>query len=99
MTKDKKSAAGKRDLHPEMMGDETEEQNLNQPGNPKARIKKDEVEHSRPSPARVETPGNKIRSLIPPIAEFASGFARSRTLQPAVAAPTKEHLSGTCAQK
>jgi hypothetical protein len=44
MTKDKKSAAGKRDLHPEMMGDETEEQNLNQPGNPKARIKKDEVE-------------------------------------------------------
>jgi hypothetical protein len=27
-----------------MMGDETEEQNLNQPGNPKARIKKDELE-------------------------------------------------------
>ena len=45
--KDKKSAAGKRDLHPEMMGDETEEQNLNQPGNPKARIKKDEVEEAR----------------------------------------------------
>jgi hypothetical protein len=64
MTKDKKSAAGKRDLHPEMMGD-----------------------------------GNKIRSLIPPIAEFASRFARSRTLKPAVAAPTKDHLSGTCAQK
>jgi hypothetical protein len=44
MNKDKKSAVGKSDLHPEMMGDETEEQNLNQPGNPKARIKKDEVE-------------------------------------------------------
>jgi hypothetical protein len=43
MNKDKK-AAGKTDRHPEMMGDETEEQNLNQPGNPKARIKKDEVE-------------------------------------------------------
>jgi len=27
-----------------MMGDETEEQNLNQPGNPGARIKRDEVE-------------------------------------------------------
>lgn len=29
---------------PGMMGDGTEEQNLNQPGNPKARIKKDEVD-------------------------------------------------------
>lgn len=45
----------------------------------------------------METPGNKIRSLIPPIAEFASGFARWRTLKPAVAAPIKEHLSGTSA--
>jgi hypothetical protein len=43
MNKDKKSA-GKTDPHPEMMGDETEEQNLNQPGKPGARIKKDEVE-------------------------------------------------------
>ena len=43
MNKDKKPA-GKTDPHPEMMGDETEEQYLNQPGNPKARIKKDEVE-------------------------------------------------------
>lgn len=42
MSKDKKP--GQADPHPEMMGDETEEQNLNQPGNPKARIKKDEVE-------------------------------------------------------
>ena len=44
MNKDKKTTAGKIDPHPEMMGDETEEQNLNQTGNPKARIKKDEVE-------------------------------------------------------
>jgi hypothetical protein len=29
--------------HPGMMGDGTEEQNLDQPGNPAARIKKDEV--------------------------------------------------------
>jgi hypothetical protein len=31
-------------LHPGMMGDGTEEQNLGQPGNPAARIKKDEVD-------------------------------------------------------
>jgi hypothetical protein len=30
--------------HPGTMGDGTEEQNLGQPGNPGARIKKDEVE-------------------------------------------------------
>lgn len=32
------------DPHLEMMGDETQEQNLNQPGHPEKRIKKDEVE-------------------------------------------------------
>ena len=32
-----------KDKHPGMMGDGTEEQNLNQKGNPDARIKKDEV--------------------------------------------------------
>ena len=32
------------DRHPGMMGDGTEEQNLGQPGNPGARIKKDEVD-------------------------------------------------------
>jgi hypothetical protein len=32
------------DKHPGMMGDGTEEQNLGQPGNPGARIKKDEVD-------------------------------------------------------
>ncbi len=32
------------DPHPGMMGDGTEEQNLGQPGNPGARIKKDEVD-------------------------------------------------------
>jgi hypothetical protein len=30
--------------HPGMMGDGTEEQNLSQPGDPAARIKKDEVD-------------------------------------------------------
>jgi hypothetical protein len=30
--------------HPGMMGDGTEEQNLDQPGNPSARIKEDEVD-------------------------------------------------------
>jgi hypothetical protein len=30
--------------HPGMMGDGTEEQNLDQPGNPAARIKKEEVD-------------------------------------------------------
>ena len=30
--------------HPGMMGDGTEEQNLNQPGNPDARIVKDELD-------------------------------------------------------
>jgi hypothetical protein len=36
--------AKKPDPHPGMLGDGTEEQNLNQPGNPDARIKKDEVD-------------------------------------------------------
>jgi hypothetical protein len=31
-------------IHPGMMGDGTEEQNLNEPGDPSARIKADEVE-------------------------------------------------------
>ncbi|MFA4892752.1 hypothetical protein [Brevundimonas sp.] len=34
----------KKDPHPGMMGDGTEEQNLNQPGDPSKRITKDEVE-------------------------------------------------------
>jgi hypothetical protein len=34
----------KQPPHPGMMGDGTEEQNLGQPGNPAARIKKDEVD-------------------------------------------------------
>jgi len=33
-----------KELHPGMMGDGTEEQNLGQTGNPKARITEDEVE-------------------------------------------------------
>jgi hypothetical protein len=38
---DKKTPA---EPHPGMMGDGTEEQNLGQPGNPAARIKKGEVD-------------------------------------------------------
>ena len=37
--------------HPGMMGDGTEEQNLNQSGNPAARIKKGEVEAAFKKPA------------------------------------------------
>ena len=41
---DDNSSKPKKPSHPGMMGDETEEQNLNQPGDPKARITRDEVE-------------------------------------------------------
>ena len=37
--------------HPGMMGDGTEEQDLNQAGNPAARIKKDDVEAAFKAPA------------------------------------------------
>jgi hypothetical protein len=40
----KKSSTTSATTHPGMMGDGTEEQNLGQPGNPAARIKKDEVD-------------------------------------------------------
>ena len=40
----KNTAKTPADTHPGMMGDGTEEQNLGQPGNPAARIKKDEVD-------------------------------------------------------
>jgi len=40
--KDSKKAPSTQ--HPGMMGDGTEEQNLDQPGKPAARIKKDEVD-------------------------------------------------------
>jgi hypothetical protein len=41
---DPKHPKDKSTPHPGMMGDGTEEQNLGQPGNPAARIKKDEVD-------------------------------------------------------
>ena len=48
MTKQPKSPEGVADhsgiRHPGMMGDGTEEQNLDERGNPAARIKKDELE-------------------------------------------------------
>jgi hypothetical protein len=40
----KDTKKGPANPHPGMMGDGTEEQNLGQPGNPAARIKKDEVD-------------------------------------------------------
>jgi hypothetical protein len=42
--KDASKNTKKSDPHPGMLGDGTEEQNLGQPGNPAARIKKDEVD-------------------------------------------------------
>ncbi len=39
-----KDTGKKTEKHPGMMGDGTEEQNLGQPGDPAARIKKDEVD-------------------------------------------------------
>jgi hypothetical protein len=41
---DKETSKKSATPHPGMMGDGTEEQNLGQPGNPAARIKKDEVD-------------------------------------------------------
>jgi len=41
---DSKHTTKAPEKHPGMMGDGTEEQNLGQPGNPAARIKKDEVD-------------------------------------------------------
>jgi hypothetical protein len=41
---DPKHPNPKNVVHPGMMGDGTEEQNLNEPGDPSARIKKDEVD-------------------------------------------------------
>ena len=43
---DDKEKAGNATSHPGMMGDGTEEQNLGQPGNPGARITKDEVDEA-----------------------------------------------------
>jgi hypothetical protein len=44
------SAKPEQPSHPGMLGDGTEEQNLNQPGNPKARISRDEVEDTFEKP-------------------------------------------------
>jgi hypothetical protein len=43
-----------KDAHPGMMGDGTEEQNLGQRGDPKARIKKEDVDAAfkQPSPPK-----------------------------------------------
>ncbi len=58
------------DLHPGMLGDGTEEQNLGQPGNPAARITKEEVNaafetEDSPAARRIEpaAPGEKVDQL------------------------------------
>jgi hypothetical protein len=43
----------KQDPHPGMLGDGTEEQNLNQPGDPSKRISADEVEAAFDPAARL----------------------------------------------
>lgn len=52
--RDATSSKSKQPPHPGMMGDGTEEQNLNQPGNPKARISRDEVEEAFKKQPRAE---------------------------------------------
>jgi hypothetical protein len=52
-TKDSKKPPA--EPHPGMMGDGTEEQNLGQPGNPAARIKKDEVNDAFAKDANKDT--------------------------------------------
>ncbi len=44
------------DSRPGMMGDGTEEQNLGQPGNPSARIKKEEVDAAFGKKASIKKP-------------------------------------------
>ena len=57
-----------------MMGDGTEEQNLGQPGNPAARIKKDEVDAAFAKDAKTRS-----NAAIPNCPEFAyKGRAGSR---------------------
>lgn len=46
-----------KDLHPGMMGDETEEQNLGQEGDPKARITREEVEKAFGGEGGKDKPG------------------------------------------
>lgn len=43
---DPKDPKDPKDPHPGMMGDGTEEQNLNQPGDPSKRITEDEVDEA-----------------------------------------------------
>lgn len=43
---DRDQTKSDKDLHPGMMGDQTEEQNLGQKGDPKARITREEVEEA-----------------------------------------------------
>jgi ElaB/YqjD/DUF883 family membrane-anchored ribosome-binding protein len=49
--------------YPEMMGDETEEQNLNQIGDPSARIREDEVDQAFGSGANLESRSFAAREM------------------------------------
>jgi|SRR6516164_7304702 hypothetical protein len=67
--RDKKSGIS----HPGMMGDGTEEQNLNERGNQAARIKRDEVEaafNKKPS-----TRGTKLAKITYEVVEHDGGWA------------------------
>ena len=69
----RKSAKTPGIAHPGMMGDGTEEQNLNERGNPAARIKKDEVEavfQKKPSTKRSD-----IAKITYEVVEHDGGWA------------------------
>ena len=59
MPQDKNQNGTKADPHPGMMGDGTEEQNLNQKGDPKARISEDEVKEAFAEKAKTEKPASQ----------------------------------------
>ena len=56
MDKDTGAKAPATEKHPGMMGDGTEEQNLNQPGDPSKRITEQEVDAAFKDPAPKKTP-------------------------------------------
>ena len=61
MANENNTGAGKqtKEPHPGMMGDGTEEQNLNQQGDPAARITKDEVDQAFGQDGKADKPAGK----------------------------------------
>ena len=71
------------DLHPGMMGDGTEEQNLNQRGNPKARITQDDVEAAFGGSDRwsaLKDRGAVVRESVANSAEAVRGWAADQAV-------------------